>query len=206
MTFLGKVMALFPAFHVFMVVSCTVGFVVEPSAVSFCVIPLMLYIFPLLIFQLHNRMYPLEEGTFSIVQGYSPWFGTHMIQQNFISFKWTEEILRTIPGLFSLWLRAWGAKVGKNVYFAPHFEIADRSLVDVADNVIFGYGVRASSHIISANKELGGMAVYIRCITVEKGALVGALCQVGPGSLVKRNAVVRVGTVLITDEVVEAKK
>ena len=100
MTFLGKVMALFPGLHMLVVLSSLVGFVYAPGVLSFAMIPLAVYILPLVVFHLHNQVYPLEEGTFSIVQGYSPWFGTHMIQQNFISFKVAEEVLRTIPGLF----------------------------------------------------------------------------------------------------------
>ena len=58
-----------------------------------------------------------------------------MIQQNFISFKFAEEILRTIPGLFSAMVtQSVGALRVANVYIAPHFEIADRSLMDIDDH------------------------------------------------------------------------
>lgn len=203
MTFLGKLMALFPGFHVFLVVMSVVGFVVGPDLVSFLTVPATIYLFPLAVFHLHNRLYPLEEGTFSIVQGYSPWFGTHMIQQNFISFKAAEEVLRTIPGLFALWLRAWGSKVGRNVYIAPHFEIADRSLIYIEDNAIFGYGVKVASHVISPSREHGGLKVYIRTVRVEKGGFVGAASRIAPGVLVKKGALVKATTDVYPDTVVE---
>ena len=108
MTFLGKIIALFPGLHMLAGSREPRALCDEPRR---CLILLDsvsdLYI-PLTVFHVHNKIYPLEEGTFSIVKGYSPWFGTHMIQQNFISFKFAEEILRTIPGLFPLWLRGLG--------------------------------------------------------------------------------------------------
>ena len=206
MTFLGKVMALFPGLHMLTVLSSLVGFVYAPGVLSFAMIPLAVYILPLVVFHLHNQVYPLEEGTFSIVKGYSPWFGTHMIQQNFISFKAAEEVLRTIPGLFPLWLRAWGSKVGRNVYIAPHFEIADRSLMNIADNAIFGYGVKVSSHVISPSREHGGLKVYVRIVHIEKGGFVGAAARIAPGVVVKKGALVKATTDVYPDTVVEPRE
>ena len=205
MTFLGKLMALFPATHAVSVLGAMVGFVVSPSLVSFLLIPIAIYFLPLIAFHIHNRVFPLEEGTFSIVKGYSPWFGTHMIQQNFISFKAAEEILRTVPGLFPLWLRAWGSQVGRSVYIAPHFEIADRSLLVIGDNAIFGYGVKVSCHVISPSREHGGLKVYIRIVRVDKGGFVGAAAQIAPGVHVKKGALVKATTDVYPDTVVEAR-
>ena len=206
MTFLGKIIALFPGMHMLLVLASLVHFVMSPGVVSFCLIPSAIYIVPLAVFHLHNKIYPLEEGTFSIVKGYSPWFGTHMIQQNFISFKFAEEILRTIPGLFPLWLRAWGSRVGSNVYIAPHFEIADRSLMDIDDHAIFGYGVKVSSHVISPSREHGGLKVYVRVVKVEKGGFVGAAARIAPGVHVKKGALVKATTDVYPDTVVEPRE
>ena len=205
MTFLGKLIALFPAIHGFAVLASAVWFVVSPSLLSFFLIPVVVYFMPLFAFHVHNRVFPLEEGTFSIVKGYSPWFGTHMIQQNFISFKAAEEFLRVVPGLFPLWLRAWGSKVGSNVYIAPHFEIADRSLMVIEDNAIFGYGVKVASHVVSPSREHGGLKVYIRIVRVDKGGFVGAAAQIAPGVHVQKGALVKATTDVYPDTVVEAR-
>lgn len=40
-----------------------------------------------------------------------------------------------IPGIFSCWLRLWGAKVGRDVYWTTRLEIADRSLLEIGDRI-----------------------------------------------------------------------
>ena len=121
MTFLGKIIALFPGMHMLLVLTSLVHFVMSPGVVSFCLIPSAIYIVPLAVFHLHNKVYPLEEGTFSIVKGYSPWFGTHMIQQNFISFKFAEEILRTIPWSLSAMVTSVGLSGRKQCLYCATF-------------------------------------------------------------------------------------
>jgi acetyltransferase-like isoleucine patch superfamily enzyme len=166
-------------------------------------LPLAAYLLPLVAFHLHNRVWRLEEGTFSIVQGYSPWFGTHMIQQGFIAMPFLEEVLRLFPGLFAVWLRAWGAKIGQGVYFAPAFEIGDRSLLEVGDGVVFGYGVKMSSHVISPSRSHGGMKIYIKRVRFEDRCFVGSTSRFGPGVVVKAGALVRATTDHFPDAVIE---
>ena len=55
---------------------------------------------------------------------------------------------RLVPGLYSLWLRIWGSRVGRLVYWSPGLEVLDRSLLDVGDQVVFGIGVRLNPHVL----------------------------------------------------------
>src|SRR5690606_21882972 len=41
------------------------------------------------------------------------WWFTSQLQVPFMRFSFLEEFLRMVPGLYSMWLRLWGAKVGK---------------------------------------------------------------------------------------------
>ena len=204
MSFLGKLISLFPLLHGLLIVASAVVFVVTPTAVSFVAILASIYLFPLLTFRVHNRVCRLEEGTYSIVQGYSPWYGTHMIQTMFIAFPRLETALRLVPGVFAMWLRLWGSKVGRNVYFTPHFEVADRSLLDIGNNCVFGYDVKIASHVISPSRELG-LKIYIKKVIIEDGGFVGATSRLAPGVHVKKGALVKATTNVYPDTVVEKR-
>ena len=204
MSLYGKLMALFPALHTSLVLASFVLFVFEPSLSSLLTIPATVYLFPLLVFRIHQILAPLEEGTYSIVQGYSAWYGTHMIQTFFISFTGAERFLRMFPGLFSLWLRLWGSKVGKAVYWTPHFELADRGMLVIGNQAVFGYGVKISCHVISPCKELG-LKNYIKKVEIGNGSFVGAASRLAPGVIVKDGAMVKATIDVYPDTVVEKK-
>ena len=204
MSIFGKLITFFPALHGLLIVAATVAFIVEPIPLWFGAIFAATYVFPLLAFRLHELICPLEEGTHSMVQGYSPWYGTHMLQTMFIAFPRLETALRLIPGLFPIWLRLWGSKVGRNVYFTPHFELADRSLLDIGNNCVFGYNVKVASHVISPSRELG-LKIYIRKVIIEDGGFVGATSRLAPGVIVKAGALVKATSDVYPDTVIEKK-
>lgn len=204
MTLYGKLITLFPVVNVTLVIAAFVAFIHEPSVANGLFILFSIYGFPLLSFHLHQYLCPLEEGSTSIVKGYSAWYGTHMIQNMHITFPAFERLLRLFPGVFSIWLRLWGSKVGKAVHWTTQLEIADRSLVEVGDNSVFGYNVKLSSHVIKPSRE-HGMVVYVKRIVIGKNALVGAVTQMAPGSSVEDGALVPALSNVYPDTVVERK-
>lgn len=163
-----------------------------------------MYVFPLLAFHLHQRLWPLTLGPSHLLKAaYSPWWGTHQIQLIFIAFPFLEEILRLIPGLFSFWLRLWGAKVGRNVYFAPHFRIADRSLIEIGDDVVFGYQVSVSSHIVKKSRH--DLLLFVRPIRIGAGAFIGVGVVIGPGVTIEANTSIDGGMHLYPNKVYAGK-
>ncbi|MEO0432736.1 MAG: acyl transferase [Cyanobacteria bacterium J06656_5] len=142
-----------------------------------------LYGLPVLSYRLHSRRYPLNYGI-SYLQGddYSPWWGSHQLQVIYVAFPVLETLLRLVPGLFSAWLRLWGAQVGKRVYWTPGLEIADRGLLFVGDDVVFGHQVGLSSHIIKPRRD--NLMLYVKPITIGDGSFIGAGSYLGPGATV----------------------
>ncbi|MGI2903149.1 acyl transferase [Tolypothrix sp. VBCCA 56010] len=139
-----------------------------------------LYVFPLLIHRIHEYFYPLKEGiSYLAGKNYSPWWGSHQIQVIYIAFPALETLLRLIPGAFSLWLRLWGAKVGKNVYWTPQLEISDRALIEIGDNVVFGNGVGIYSHIIKPKKQ--DLLLYVKKVKIGNNVFLGAWNHIAPG-------------------------
>ena len=86
---------------------------------------------------------PLASGDFLV------WWFTSQWQAIFNRLPWIEELIRLVPGAYSAWMRLWGARVGRFVYWTPGLRILDRSLVDVGQRVTFGAGVRINPHLIA---------------------------------------------------------
>jgi len=202
MSFLGRLVTLYPAIHGAGIISSLIFFVFEPGPLTLALIPLTIYLFPLVCFHVHQWVAPVKEGDSSLVGSYSPWYGTHMIQTVFIAFPGTERILRLVPGLFSLWLRCWGSKVGRNVYWTPHFEVADRGLLEIGDNVVFGYNVKVACHVISPSREMG-LKLYIKKCVMEDRSFLGATASLAPGVLVREGALVKATTNVYPDTIIE---
>lgn len=142
-----------------------------------------LYGFPVLCYKLHSQIYPLKPGI-SYLQGsnYSPWWGSHQLQIIYIAFPALETWLRLVPGLFSLWLRLWGAHIGKHVYWTPSLEIADRSLLTIGDRVVFGQRVGVSSHIVKPRRD--NLMLYVKPIAIGDDSFIGAGSYLGPGATI----------------------
>jgi acetyltransferase-like isoleucine patch superfamily enzyme len=200
MTLRSLLMSLFPATVVTLTIGALVACVLAPSVWSLLAVPTALYLVPLTAFHLHDLIYPLRPGK-SVLSAsvYSPWWGTHQIQWIYIAFPVIETLLRAFPGLFSLWLRAWGSEIGDGVYWTPGLGIADRSLLRIGHGVVFGQQVAMSCHII---KPIDGT---LHCVvdTLELGAktFVGAGSVLGPGTRIEPGGFLRVRTTTLLGRV-----
>jgi acetyltransferase-like isoleucine patch superfamily enzyme len=192
MTWLAQLMALFPTAVLLGAAGCVVLAVRSASAWPLLVAVAIVYGLPLLAFRWHERRFPLKEGASHLIGGpYSPWWGGHQLQVIFIAFPMLETLLRIVPGLYSAWLRAWGSRIGKNVYWTPAIRIGDRSLLDIGDEVIFGYDVGMSSHLIKRTRK--NVLLYVKRITIGSGCFVGAGAVIGPGVVVEAGATIDIG-------------
>jgi len=157
-----------------------VYFAYSPSIFSILAVLFSIYGVPLLIYRLHQWVYPVQEGiSYLKSKEYSPWWGSHQIQAIYIAIPVLEAVLRLIPGVFSCWLRLWGAKVGQNVYWTPGLEIADRGLLEIGDRVVIGHRVGMYSHIIKPRKQ--DLMLYVKKVKIGNDVFVGAASHLGPG-------------------------
>ncbi|MDB9314875.1 hypothetical protein PN462_17305 [Spirulina sp. CS-785/01] len=193
MTLLSLLLAWFPTLILLLTGLSLFWTVYSPSLYGVAAILFCLYGFPLLCHRIHNYFYPLESGiSYLVGDTYSPWWGSHQFQRIYIALPVLESLLRLIPGLFSLWLRGWGAKVGKNVYWTPHIEISDRAFLDIGNNVIMGYNVQLYSHIIKPRKD--NLMLYLKPIKIGNNVFVGAGSIFAPGSVVEDNTKLNIET------------
>jgi hypothetical protein len=80
------------------------------------------------------------------------WWACFQCQVLFLRFPAAEELLRMVPGLYSLWLRLWGSRIGKLTYWAPRTIILDRGFLDIGDHVVIGAGVRLNPHVMERDE------------------------------------------------------
>ncbi|MGP1386644.1 MAG: acyltransferase [Thainema sp.] len=180
MTLLSWMLSFFPALVMVGAIASFLSFCIWPNGWSLLLLLVILYGLPPLVHRLHQWRYPITEGI-SYLQGkiYSPWWGSHQIQAIYIAFPVLETALRLVPGLFSCWLRLWGAKVGKQVYWTPKLEISDRSLLDIGDRVVFGYQVGLYAHAIKPRRD--NLMLYVKRIRIGNDVFLSGGVQIGPG-------------------------
>jgi hypothetical protein len=151
--------------------------------------PAILFLLPPLVVRTSTWWSPLASGRLEPgTRGFLHWWFTAQWQVIFMRLPMLEEIIRMIPGLYSLWLRLWGARVGALVYWSPGVVILDRPLVQIGSRVIFGVGARLTPHVLAPNGPRR-MALYLSTITVGNDALIGGYSVLLPGCEVSRGEV-----------------
>lgn len=113
---------------------------------------LAMFFFPPLCARLLLSVYPIQLGIIEFLsKDFVKWWAIFNLQMIFNRLPFLEEGLRLIPGLYSFWLRLWGARIGKLTYWGPGLKILDRSFVKIGDDVVFGADVRINSHVVYKN-------------------------------------------------------
>ena len=208
MTWQSRLVALFPALMVVGMLGLVVTVARAPSAAAAALALLGLlawtYLVPPLMYRLHDRLWPLRTGGSRLVGGgYSPWWGGHQLQLVYYALPWLEALLRLVPGVYSAWLRLWGSRVGRGVYWTPAVELGDRALLDIGDGVVFGHRAVVFGHVIKPRR--GNLLLVVKKVTVGAGAFVGAGVVLAPGAVVAPGAFVEAGTHVYPGEHVEAE-
>jgi hypothetical protein len=141
-----------------------------------------LYLAPALVVRGFTLVWPLAEGKFEVnSRQFLRWWFTAQWQILFNRVRVLEELLRLWPGLYSLWLRIWGARIGRLVYWSPGLEILDRSLLEIGDQVVFGIGVRLNPHVIMPEEQSRRTLLQIGRIVLGARSIIGGYSLVLAG-------------------------
>lgn len=183
MTFRSRLFSYFPALYLGAALALSAWLVAERSWTPAVALLAHLYLSPVACYRVHHAIWPITEGScrLDLPDVYVPWWGGHMFQLPFDAFPQLESALRLIPGLYAVWLRAWGARVGKGVHWTPLVEITDRAFVDIGDHAVIGHRVGLYAHVV-ARRESGELRLNLRRIRIGAGALLGAYSRLGPGA------------------------
>lgn len=156
---------------------------------TYCLAPAWLLLAPPLVTRLILALRPLPKTEIAIGSThFMTWWVTSQWQVIFNRLPMIEELIRLVPGFYSVWLRLWGARIGKFVYWTPGLRILDRSLLDIGDRVTFGAGVSINPHIMLPNRA-GRLMLYAATVSIGADVLVGgdsvllAGSWIGPGEI-----------------------
>lgn len=160
-------------------------FVLKTSFVFKCLACVsILYLLPPALACLSISIFGLPKGKVSISsKEFFVWWLLFQLQAVFNRLPFLEELLRIIPGVYSLWLRFWGSKIGKLTFWSPGVRILDRSYLQIGDNVIFGAGVRLNPHVVDKNSQ-GILELMIDNVSIENDVVVGGYALVTTGSII----------------------
>jgi serine acetyltransferase len=152
---------------------------------------LLLYLLPPLLTRCWMMLRRLPAGTISASDpGFVTWWLSAQAQMIFNRLPMLEELLRLVPGLYSFWMRLWGAKIGRLTFWGPHTRIVDRPLLIVGDDVVIGGGCQIGSHLV-VRGDSGMMTLQVAAVQIGDRALVGTYAMIGPGVIIEPDAEVR---------------
>lgn len=193
MTLAGKVAALFPLAHLAIVLWRIYELLLAVTPVNALLVLGAIYVLPVALFRVHNLFFPLKDSISDIAKKeYNRWWTAHQLQMSFVAIPALEGPIHLIPGAFSVWLRLWGSKVGKGVYWTPKVEIVDRGLLEVGDNVVVGHMTAFCSHAVTPVD--GKTALVVKKIRIGERAFVGAESRLGPGATVEPRELLKYGS------------
>lgn len=151
----------------------------------------VLYVVPPVIARALRWLLPACEGRHAPgTRAFFAWWALFNLQVLFCRAPFLEELLRLVPGLYSLWLRLWGARVGRLTYWAAGLRILDRSFLAIGDDVVFGACVRLNPHVLSRNHE-GAMELVLATITIGDRALIGGYSLLTAGTEIAQDECTR---------------
>lgn len=130
---------------------------------------------------------PYGRGLRQPDRAYKTWWLIFQLQVVHNRLPWLDELLRLVPGLYSLWLRLWGSRASAMVYWGPGVRILDRGLVEVHAGAVLGVESALAGHAGRIDAD-GAYVVDVAPAVVEEGAILGARSGVGPGGRVRAGA------------------
>lgn len=126
---------------------------------------------------------PLGESLSQASRAYKVWWFLAQLQVPFNRFGVFEELLRLVPGLYPLWLNAWGSRVSSIVYWGPGAMVADRQSARVGRGAVIGTRAVISGHL-AVKDESGATRVTLGPVEIGAGVLIGAYAGIGPGAVI----------------------
>jgi hypothetical protein len=142
----------------------------------------VLYLAPVFLARIALLVSPITEGRIHVgSRAFFTWWMLANLQMLFCRLPMLEEIIRIVPGLYSLWLRLWGARIGRLTYWGAGLRILDRSFLRIGDDVVFGAAVRLNPHVLGRNEQ-GEMELTLASIVVGDRTMVGGYSLLTAGT------------------------
>lgn len=142
-----------------------------------------LYLLPPLLARILLFLIPISKAPVAVQsKQFVTWWLLAQLQGIFLRFPQLDEALRLVPGLYSLWLRMWGSRIGRLTMWAPGLVILDRSFLNIGDDVVFGAGVRINPHVF--RRAEGSFELLLAPVNVGDRAIVGGYSLLTAGTTI----------------------
>ena len=132
-----------------------------------------LLLLPPVVVRVSQRVKPVAEESDFGSPAFLRWWWQSQWQVVFNRLPLIEEALRLVPGLYSQWLRLWGSRVGRLVYWTPGLRVLDRQFLDLGDQCSFGSNVSLNPHVLGPHPATGGRVLLVAPVRVGSRAVVG---------------------------------
>lgn len=144
-----------------------------------------IYVVPPLIARIAMALFgvPQGEALDQASRAYKVWWFLAQLQIPFNRFGVFEELIRLVPGLYPLWLNAWGSRVSSIVYWGPGAMVADRQSARIGRGAVIGTRAVLSGHL-AVKDESGATRVTLGPVEIGEGVLIGAYAGIGPGCII----------------------
>jgi acetyltransferase-like isoleucine patch superfamily enzyme len=129
------------------------------------------------------------------------WFAGHKLQELYETFDFLEKALKTIPGVYSAWLRLWGANIGKKVNWTSGCKLVDRPHIHIGDRSLIGNMSYISAHAIK--KKDGKYTLFVKDVHVQHDVVLAYLVTLAPGVSIETGAFIESGSVVYPNQVIK---
>ena len=141
-----------------------------------------LYLLPAMVARVIVKAFPMRSSVIAMGSAdFFKWWGLLNLQVLFCRLPMLEELMRLIPSLYSAWLRLWGSRIGRLVYWSPGTRILDRSFLDIGDDVVFGAGVRLNPHVMARNDK-GETELILANVKIGDRSVIGGYSLLTAGT------------------------
>lgn len=144
----------------------------------------MLFLLPPLLARLVRAVSPIRQNRVAVgTPAFFSWWTLFSLQVLFCRLPFLEELIRLVPGVYSLWLRLWGSRIGRLTYWAAGTRILDRSYLQIGDDVVLGAGVRLNPHVLTRGPQ-GELELILAPIAIGDRAMIGGYSLLTAGTTI----------------------
>ncbi len=183
--FIERSMWFYPSVQILAVIYLITKSINSPSLETIGSLIFVLYFLSPLLYRFISLIFPIQIGRHQFGPEFetSHWMIAHRLQMIYVIFPFIEGVINSLPGIYSNWLRLWGSKIGKRVYWGPDVRILDRTHLTVGDKSFVG-GSCLSCHLATTKAD-GSIEILFLPIRIGRQAFISAQSNIGPGSKVK---------------------
>lgn len=189
---------LIPIMQAMLMTGVFIRAIVEESLFMVFIFFLIVYIWPPLMWRFLSPFIPAQMGSSYLgvhTETVNGWFVSYQIQRIYNALPFLESVLKLVPGLYSSWLRLWGARIGAKVNWTSQSKVIDRPFIHIGDRCLIGNAAYLSAH--SIKKKDDRYLLYLKEISIGSDVVLSLQSIVGPGVTIGNRAFVMARTAIL---------